>query len=68
MIEWHEEYLSGEPAWELYDIDADPGELKNLSEELPEILGELRQDLQDWKNEVAAQMPALKQTGMGKGQ
>jgi arylsulfatase A-like enzyme len=60
LIEWHEEYLSGKPAWELYDLVADPGEEKDLSEELPEILEELRQDLDEWKNEVKAQMPILK--------
>ena len=25
LVEWHEELLSGRPAWELYDLETDPG-------------------------------------------
>jgi arylsulfatase A-like enzyme len=60
LIEWHEEYLSGKPAWELYDLDTDPGEQKNLSEEKPEILEKLTKELHDWRNRVHAQMPQAK--------
>ena len=60
LIEWHEDLLSGGPAWELYDLIADPGEKKDLSEELPEVLDELKQDLHQWRSEVNAQMPRLK--------
>jgi arylsulfatase A len=60
LIEWHEDLLSGGPAWELYDLKADPGEKKDLSEELPEVLDELKQELHQWRSEINAQMPRLK--------
>ncbi len=60
LIEWHEDLLCGGPAWELYDLVADPGEKKDLSGELPEILDGLKQDLHQWRSEVNAQMPRLK--------
>ena len=55
-----QEYISGKPAWELYDLDADPGEQKNLSEEKPEILEKLMKELHDWRNRIHAQMPQAK--------
>lgn len=57
MIEWHEEYLSGEHAWELYDLISDPGEQHDLSGEQPETLEGLKTALHEWRNEVGAQMP-----------
>jgi len=59
LIEWHEDFLSGKPAWELYDLDSDPGETRDLSADHPEILEELRMDLHKWRGEVDAQMPEL---------
>jgi arylsulfatase A-like enzyme len=60
LIEWYEDLLSGKPAWELYDLDVDPAEKKDLSGELPEILEELKKELHQWHREVDAQMPQLK--------
>jgi arylsulfatase A-like enzyme len=60
LIEWHEHYLSGKPAWELYDLDMDPGESRDLSGELPEVLEELVNDLHTWRDRVNAQMPRVK--------
>ena len=57
LIEWHEKLLRGESAWELYDLDSDPGETRDLSEDHPGILEELRMDLHQWRGEVNAQMP-----------
>ncbi len=59
LIEWHEELLLGEPALELYDLEADPGETNDLSAELPEILEELKTELHQWREDVGAQMPSL---------
>jgi arylsulfatase A-like enzyme len=41
------------PAVELYDLDADPGERRNLAAELPERADALRRALQDWRDEAA---------------
>ena len=60
LIEWHEELLSGIHAWELYDLENDPGEMNDLSEEMPGLLDELRKELHQWRNEVNARMPALR--------
>jgi len=59
LIEWHEELLTGKPAWELYDIESDPGETRNLIHEKAEILEDLRKELSNWKEDVQAQMPVL---------
>jgi len=59
LIEWHEELLTGKPAWELYDLNTDPGETRNLAHDQPEILEELRKDMNNWKEDVRAQMPVL---------
>jgi len=59
LIEWHEELLSGKPAWELYDLDKDPGETLNLIHDKPEVLKKLRIELNKWKDDVQAQMPVL---------
>jgi arylsulfatase A-like enzyme len=60
LIEWHESLLKGEEAYELYDLETDPGESKDLSLENPAMLEELRKDLDRWKEEVGAQMPSLR--------
>ncbi|MCK5465187.1 MAG: DUF4976 domain-containing protein, partial [Bacteroidales bacterium] len=59
LIEWHEDFLSGKPAWELYDLDSDPGETRDLSADHPEILEELRMDLHQWRGKITAQMPEI---------
>jgi arylsulfatase A-like enzyme len=61
LIEWHEDFLSVKPAWELYDLDSDPGETRDLSADHPEILEELRMDLHQWRSKVTAQMPEINQ-------
>ncbi len=60
LVEWHEDFLIGGDAWELYDLESDPGETLDLSADLPEILEELRKDLHRWREEVNAQMPLLR--------
>jgi arylsulfatase A-like enzyme len=42
---------------ELYDLRDDIGEEKNLAEERPEKVTELRERLHQWRQEVGAQMP-----------
>ena len=59
LIEWHESFLKGEFAWEVFDLETDPGEKQNLSAEYPEILEELRMDLHQWRGEINAQMPEI---------
>jgi arylsulfatase A-like enzyme len=43
---------------ELYDIQNDIGEQRNLAAQRPEIVDRLRQELHAWRREVGAQMPA----------
>jgi len=43
---------------ELYDIDADPGQQRNVSEEHPEIVEELSQAYDEWWAEIAPDLPA----------
>jgi arylsulfatase A-like enzyme len=49
--------LLEEDKLELYDIEADPGEMKDLSGEMPEKLAELKSLLDTWRNEMQAKMP-----------
>ena len=42
---------------ELYDLQQDPGERKNLAEQRPEMVAQLRDRLHAWRKEVGAQMP-----------
>jgi hypothetical protein len=37
--------LGNDPAPQLYDLDADPGETRNMAGERPDILDRLRKDL-----------------------
>lgn len=60
LIEWHEELLKGENAWELYNLADDMGESLNLAGDLPGKAEELRADLHRWREEVKAQMPELR--------
>lgn len=58
---------------ELYNLDEDIGETKNLSGEMPDKVKELQQQMLAWRESVGAQMPtantpteALKKNGKGK--
>lgn len=49
--------LFEEDKLELYDIEADPGETKDISGEMPEKFAELKSMLDSWRNDVQAKMP-----------
>src|SRR5207248_11507206 len=40
--------IHGRPPVELYDLQADPGEQRNLADERPEVVAALRGDLEAW--------------------
>lgn len=42
---------------ELYDLEKDPGETKNLASSLPQIHDDLLDQLNQWQDEVKAEMP-----------
>jgi arylsulfatase A-like enzyme len=48
--------LYGRPARELYDLQADPGELHNLAAEQPQIAAAMEEELEAW---IAARLAAL---------
>jgi len=57
LIEWFEKSAFNEAgAFELYDLESDPGERKNLASEKPKITNRLNQELQAWRSEVNAQI------------
>jgi arylsulfatase A len=57
LIEWFEKSAFDEAeAFELYDLEKDPGERKNLASEKPKITNQLKQELQEWRSKVNAQM------------
>ncbi len=43
---------------ELFDLKDDPGERRDLADQLPDNAVELRQRLRDWRTSVGAQMPS----------
>jgi hypothetical protein len=43
---------------ELYDLDTDPGESRNLAPVMPETAAQLLSRLHRWRADVGAQMPA----------
>ncbi|MEP2777147.1 MAG: sulfatase [Luteolibacter sp.] len=51
----HEYFEDG--AFELYDLEADPGERNNLAASHPEKLAELRKMLSGWREEIGAPVP-----------
>jgi arylsulfatase A-like enzyme len=51
----HEYFEDG--VLELYDLDADPGERRNLAAELPEKTKELHQILKDWRSQTNSPVP-----------
>lgn len=59
----HEYFEDG--SFELYDLENDIGEEKNLVNEFPEIKKELYQLLNDWRMEVHADMPNEKNPDFG---
>ncbi|MEM8889232.1 MAG: sulfatase [Bacteroidota bacterium] len=46
-----------EDRFELYDLENDPGESKNLVELYPDLVRELATELAEWRKEVGAEMP-----------
>jgi arylsulfatase A-like enzyme len=42
------------PHWALYDMPADPGEQKDLSEENPEVAQQMRKSYEDWFQDVSS--------------
>jgi arylsulfatase A len=59
LIEWYEKSLSGGQidAFELYDLELDPGENNNLADSLGTKTLELAKMLDSWRKEVNAQLP-----------
>jgi arylsulfatase A len=58
LIEWFEGSMHNGragAAYELYDLDADPGESRNLADTHPSRCAELAERLRDWRRQVGAQ-------------
>ena len=53
MLEYFEDHHV-----ELYNLKNDPGKMNDLSEKLPEKSQEMIEVLQNWREEVNAQLPA----------
>ncbi len=51
------ESLPGEPAFELFDLNADPLEQNNLAASKPETLGQLRKAYDAWFDDVGSTRP-----------
>ncbi len=51
---------SGGQGWELYDLEADPGERKNLIKSHPEVAGDLKKNLLNWRRETNAPVPTVR--------
>jgi arylsulfatase A len=45
---------AGASAWQLYDMQADPGEQTNLAKQLPEIVTQLSQQYEAWIDDISA--------------
>jgi hypothetical protein len=59
LIEWFEKSIDGvhtDGAIELYDLETDLNEQKDISREKPQIAAELYVDLKHWQKSVGAQM------------
>lgn len=52
LVEWHDE-----DSVELYDLEADPGEKRNLAGEHENLVNRLRESLAKWRREVGAKPP-----------
>lgn len=59
LIEWYEKSLLGEEeqAFELFNLEEDPGETNNLAGSRPKKTEQLAEELEEWRKEVDAQMP-----------
>lgn len=59
LIEWYDNSIinTGNPAFELYDLENDLGETVNLADSMKTITEKLSDDLKEWRQEVNAQMP-----------
>lgn len=56
LIEWFEKSYLNEPGmYELYDLEDDPGERKNLADTLQLVVNELSKDLSAWRDTIKAQ-------------
>ena len=47
----------GKGTWELYDVTVDPGEVNDLSEEMPELLEELKKEWDSYAEEIGVVDP-----------
>ncbi|MCA9130803.1 MAG: sulfatase [Planctomycetales bacterium] len=54
LLEYYEDNLA-----ELYDLSVDMGENKNLAAERPDLVQQLRSQLQAWRTRIGAQEPTL---------
>lgn len=52
-----QELPPGPPAFELYDMQRDPGETEDLSEERPDVVAELRAAYDRWFDDVSSTRP-----------
>lgn len=60
LIEWYDKSLTNQPdAFELYDLENDLSETKNLANQYPELVRELKKELSDWRKHVNAQVPEI---------
>lgn len=60
LIEWYDKSLINQPdAFELFDLQNDLGETKNLASENPELVNRLKKELADWRKSVGAQIPEI---------
>jgi uncharacterized sulfatase len=59
LIEWYEKSLTDkeDSAFELYDLETDVRETKNLADSLKTKTRELANELKKWRDEGQAQMP-----------
>lgn len=58
LVEWFEQTIGGAPAgrpYELYDLESDPGEARDLAAAQPELCRELAARLRAWRRETGAQ-------------
>lgn len=47
-------------SWELYNLEMDPGELRNLVDERPDKFKQLKQELENWKKHITSPIPSEK--------
>lgn len=61
LVVWYEELLmDSSGAYELYNIDQDMGETVDLTDELPEKAEEMKEEFEEWRESVDAQMPKVR--------